>query len=322
VPRTAARRWLLAALALLVVLVPGCSVPVAHASQGAHLSGAFLGSDAAGVAALPGFGAWRGTGDPLVGHTYLPGGSWADVEGPAWLVGPWARWRTANPARLLVLNVPMLVPNEAGLPDAAVRALLQQGAAGRFDAHFAALARRLVAAGAPDAVLVLGWEMNGTTYTGRCGPDPADWQAYWRRIVDAMRAVPGSRFRFDFAPSRGTDAVPWTRCYPGDDDVDVIGMDSYDQPPGRSFADYVWQPLGLAEQARFASAHGKPMSFPEWGLFRYGDDPDFVAGMSAWVRSHDVLYETITDYCPHGVWRCAGNPRSAATYRELFGTGH
>ncbi|NED56407.1 hypothetical protein G3I24_36680, partial [Micromonospora aurantiaca] len=92
------------------------------------------------------------------------------------------------------------------------------------------------------AVIVLGWEMNGDTYGGRCAPNPRAWKVYWRRIVATMRSVPGAHFRFDFAPTRGRDAVPWTECYPGDDVVDIIGSDTYDQPPGKSFDDYVNEP--------------------------------------------------------------------------------
>jgi hypothetical protein len=216
---------------------------------------------------------------------------------------------------MLVLNVPMLEHSEDGLSDAQVRSLLRRGAAGQFDTHFRRLARRLVDAGAPDTVVVLGWEMNGITYTHRCGPDPEAWKTYWDRIVAAMRAVPGQRFRFDFAPSRGRDAVPWTRCYPGDATVDVIGMDSYDQPAGMPFGGQVTEPYGLQAQVDFARSHRKPVSYPEWGLFRNGDDPEYMRGMLAWMREHRPLYDTLTDYCPHGVWECRDNPRSSRIYR-------
>ena len=106
-------------------------------------------------------------------------------------------------------------------------------------------------------MIVLGWEMNGTTYTHRCGPDPEAWKKYWNRIVTTMRAVPGQKFRFDFAPTRGRDAVPWTQCYPGDDTVDIIGMDSYDQPAGMTFDEQVEEPYGLQAHVDFAKAHGK-----------------------------------------------------------------
>ncbi len=120
-------------------------------------------------------------------------------------------------------------------PTREVRFELRRGAAGNFDHHFRRLAERLVDLDVPDTVIVLGWEMNGMTYTHRCGPDPEAWKKYWNRIVTTMRAVPGQKFRFDFAPNRGRDAIPWTQCYPGDDTVDIIGMDSYDQPRGQSF---------------------------------------------------------------------------------------
>jgi hypothetical protein len=96
-------------------------------------------------------------------------------------------------------------------------------------------------------------------------------------------------------------------------------MDSYDQYPGRSFSDFVHQPYGLQAQADFAMAHGKPVSYPEWGLFDYGDDPVYVRGMYRWFSSHNVAYQSITDYCPHGVWTCRANPASSIAYRQVFG---
>ncbi|GAA2169919.1 glycoside hydrolase family 26 protein [Actinomadura napierensis] len=280
--------------------------------------GAFLGSGAEGVARVERFQRWLGS-TVTVGRTYLPGDSWEDVEGPPQILQPWTRWREADPARTLAVNVPMMAPNEAEMPPMVLSSLLRGGAAGAFDDHYRALARNLVALNAGDSVLVLGWEMNGDVYDGRCAPDPGAWKAYWRRIVTAMRAVPGARFRFDFAPTRGHDAIPWTECYPGDDVVDIIGSDSYDQPPGGSFQDYIDQPYGMKAQADFAAAHGKPISFPEWGLFRNSDNPEYIQGMHDWIVSHNVVYQSITDYCPHGVWECGANPRSAQAYRELFG---
>jgi hypothetical protein len=212
----------------------------------------------------------------------------------------------------------MMERNEAHVPDDEVRALLRRGAAGEFDRHFTALAERLVALKVPDTVIVLGWEMNGTTYTHRCGPDPENWKKYWNRIVSTMRAVPGQKFRFDFAPSRGRDAVPWTLCYPGDATVDIIGMDAYDQPRGLSFEEQVKEPYGLQAQVDFAEAHHKPVSYPEWGLFRNGDNPAYMRGMLDWIARHKPVYNTLTDYCPHGVWSCDDNPKAAEVYRTLL----
>jgi hypothetical protein len=280
--------------------------------------GAFLDSGPLGIARMAELSNWLGGTELKVAHTYLPGDSWRDIEGPPGFLDAWAQWRRAKADRMLVLNVPMQEHNEDGVSDDSVRWLLRQGAAGAFDQHFRALAERLVALKVPDTVIVLGWEMNGITYTHRCAPDPENWKRYWNRIVTAMRAVPGQKFRFDFAPSRGQDAVPWTACYPGDATVDIIGMDSYDQPAGLSFDQQVKEPYGLQQHVDFAKAHGKPVSYPEWGLFRNGDDPQYMRGMLAWIDAHKPLYNTLTDYCPHGVWQCPENPRSAWIYRTAL----
>ncbi|MEJ1196010.1 MULTISPECIES: glycosyl hydrolase [unclassified Streptomyces] len=282
--------------------------------------GAYLDYGPRGVARMAQLSHWLGGAELRVGHTYLPGDLWSNIEGAPGFLDVWADWRTREADRMFVLNVPMMERNEEGVDDDEVRELLRQGAAGRFDHHFRALAERLVELNVPDTVLVLGWEMNGTTYTHRCGPDPEAWKTYWNRIVTTMRSVPGQKFRFDFTPSRGRDAIPWTQCYPGDATVDIIGMDSYDQPRGMAFDEQVKEPYGLQAHVDFAKAHGKPISYPEWGLFRNGDNAEYMRRMLAWMDEHKPVYNTLTDYCPHGVWQCDDNPRSTAVYRSvLFG---
>ncbi|MEW2267270.1 glycoside hydrolase family 26 protein [Streptomyces sp. NPDC047853] len=298
---------------------PAPAVP-APAPAAAPAFGAYLDYGPRGVARMAELSRWLGDAELRVGHTYLPGDRWSNIEGAPGFLDVWADWRTRKADRTLVLNVPMMERNEEGVDDDEVRELLRRGAAGHFDHHFRALAERLVELNVPDTVLVLGWEMNGTTYTHRCGPDPEAWKTYWNRIVTAMRSVPGQKFRFDFTPSRGRDAVPWTQCYPGDDTVDIIGMDSYDQPRGMAFDEQVTEPFGLQAHVDFAKAHGKPISYPEWGLFRNGDNAEYMRRMLAWMDEHRPVYNTLTDYCPHGVWQCDDNPRSTAVYRSvLFG---
>lgn len=280
--------------------------------------GAYLDYGARGVARIAELSQWLGGTELRVGHTYLPGDRWSNIEGAHGFLDVWADWRLEQDDRMLVLNVPMMERNEEGVSDAEVRRLLRQAAAGMFDKHFRALAERLVELKVPDTVIVLGWEMNGITYTHRCGPDPEAWKKYWNRIVTTMRAVPGQKFRFDFTPNRGRDAIPWTQCYPGDDTVDIIGMDSYDQPSGLSFDEQVKEPYGLQAHVDFAKSHGKPISYPEWGLFRNGDNATYMKRMLAWMAEHKPLYNTVTDYCPHGVWQCSANPKASEIYRAAL----
>ncbi|MFD4635230.1 glycoside hydrolase family 26 protein [Streptomyces sp. NPDC058284] len=280
--------------------------------------GAYLDYGPRGVERMSELSKWLDGAELRVGHTYLPGDRWSNIEGAPNFLEKWAEWRKQKDDRLFVLNVPMLERNEEGVGDAEVQRMLRQGAAGEFDQHFHTLAERLVALGVPDTVIVLGWEMNGTTYTHRCGPDPESWKKYWNRVVTAMRAVPGQKFRFDFTPSRGRDAVPWTQCYPGDDVVDIIGMDSYDQPQGMPFDEQISEPYGLQRHVDFAKEHNKPISYPEWGLFRNGDNDVYMRRMLNWIDEKKPLYNTVTDYCPHGVWQCKENPAAAKVYRDLL----
>lgn len=298
---------------------PGSPAGAAHSQAGEVASpayGAYVHYwGPTGVNRMKGLSKWLGGYELRVGRTYLPGDTWSNIEALPTYLDKWAEWRRAKDDRLFVLNVPMLERNEAKLSDVEVRKLLRRGAAGEFDKHFLALANRLLELKVPDTILVPGWEMNGVTYTHRCGPDPVSWKAYWRRIVKVMRSVPGQKFRFDFSPNRGMDNIPWTECYPGDDVVDILGMDSYDQPAGMTFDEEISEPYGLQHQVDFARAHGKPISYPEWGLFRNGDNAAYTLRMLAWMDQHKPLYATFSDYCPHGVWVCARNPYSSALVR-------
>ncbi|WP_407838776.1 glycosyl hydrolase [Streptomyces sp. DSM 116496] len=294
------------------------AAPEEQSSHSDIAMGAYLDYGPPGVARIPFLSNWLGGKEIRVGHTYLPGDQWAGIEGNVSFLDDWAQWRRQRTDRLFVLNVPMQERNEDRVPDRQVAQLIRAGAEGQYDRHFRKLAERLVALGVPDTVIVLGWEMNGVTYTHRCGPDPENWKAYWKRIVNTMRSVPGQKFKFDFTPNRGTDAIGWTKCYPGDDVVDIVGMDSYDQGPGRTFDDQISQPYGLQQHVDFARAHGKEISYPEWGLFRNGDNPEYVRRMLQWIEKQKPLYHTITDYCPHGVWQCKQNPASTKVFREAL----
>ena len=85
-----------------------------------------------------------------------------------------------------------------------------------------------------------------------------------------------------------------------------------------TFDEQVKEPYGLQAQVDFAKSHNKPISYPEWGLFRNGDNAEYMRRMLAWIDEHKPLYNTLTDSCPHGVWQCAANPSSSQVYRSAF----
>lgn len=265
------------------------------------------------------------------GHDYLDKRSWATMLDLGWLA---EKWVDAGFVDRMVLTVPM-VPDTGGT--------LARGAAGEYNAYFRTLAERLVAAGHPAVVLRLGPEFNGDWFlwTMDVPNGGALYGAYWRQIVATMRAVPGADFRFDWSPNAGSawigggQQLEAADAWPGDDVVDYVGLDIYDQSwsPNRSdpvarWNEYVHQRNGLAWHAAFAAAHNKPMTFPEWGLadrtdgYGGGDTPFFVEQMYRWIALHPVAYhlyfESSDPNAEYGVF--SGRfPNAARRFIELFG---
>jgi hypothetical protein len=177
--------------------------------------------------------------------------------------------------------------------------------------------------------------------------DPEAWKAYYRRIVTIMRSVqpkaadlPPQTFEFDLSYCRGTSgtAVRFETIYPGDDVVDVLGLNLYDvkwrdalSPPEVRWHDALTQEMGLDDFEAFAAARGKPMSLSEWGLWEpgrdenggVGDNPYFIDRTADWladnagsVRYH-VLFNHLSGWT--GDHRLASYANSERRYRARFG---
>jgi hypothetical protein len=284
--------------------------------------GVYKGAGCAGRAALLGFSTWLGR-KPDWAVDFVAQETWLTFDGSAsWIAGC---WRGAD--YHLSLAVPMLTQDHHNT--------LVQGVAGVYDGHFKRLAQALVSTGHPDSVIRLGWEFNGNWYTWNAAQNPDLFIRYWRRIVGVMRAVPNNRFRFDWNPTLGRAGIPADEAYPGDDVVDIIGLDVYNQSwtKPRPSSQERWielrqQPFGLDWHKSFAAAKGKPRSFPEWGTGRRPDgsggedDPLFISEMAQWIAATDVVYHGYWDYPDPGYYGLMSTgrfPRAAAMFHDRFG---
>lgn len=258
--------------------------------------------------------------------------TWADWVDPWFTTAndtDWTNWLKADPARRVVVTQEM-VPQDV---PADWRVL---GAEGAYDGYARQLAANLVAAGMGNAVIRLGHEMNGNWYHDSLGDNPAqfgDWATYWARIVRAMRSVKGAHFLFDWNVNAGYRDIPLSSFYPGNDVVDIIGIDIYDAGmpgnPGNEAARWKsldTEPEGLAQIAAFARAHGKPLSFPEWGLLSAasggaGDDPAYVQGIIDAIKNNDVVYQSYFDTSTGGVLLLEQAPQALRLWEKYFGRG-
>jgi hypothetical protein len=308
-------------LGLLAVFggTPLTSLEPAGAQAGPGL-GVYRGSGAPGEVAA--FGSWLGRA-PTYALDFLPGDTWITIEDPGWTARRWS-----GSGLELVLSVPMLPP--AG-------ATMAEGAAGAHNVHFRRLAEALAAEGAGDAIIRLGWELNGSWYPWAAQYDTGAFVDYWREVVDTMRGVEGTDFRFAWDLVLGTTQFPVEAAYPGGDYVDFISASLYDQSwYSEDHTDAVrrWQRMltqthGLDWLESFAGSEGKPLAFSEWGLSDRsdgnggGDNPYFIERMHEWITTRNLAFQ---NYFEHDLW--AGErhrmmtglfPDAAQRYIELFG---
>jgi hypothetical protein len=290
-----------------------------------------------------------------VGHPADYVVQFADIHDAAFTSSVWGEvtragaFQTLAQQVTLVESIPLAFGDfiEARTPagQATARANLQATADGAHDAEYRVAANYLRNGGFPDAIIRLGWEFDGDWMPWSARGNEALWINAYRHVADIFRSVSPS-FRFDWNGTAGflQDDLA---AYPGDNYVDVVGLDVYDKglstvwdPATQGWVDPV-QAFGilradLAAQQDFAIAHDKPVSFPEWALTgvdgnvtsNVGDDPAFIQGMSDWIDAlpasgpGSLSYQSyFNEDTEDGHHRIDANyfPFSAARYKLLFG---
>jgi hypothetical protein len=293
--------------------------------------GVFRGTSRSEVRA---FERWSGADVDYV-MDYSARDTWREIADPQYMLDEW-RGSGYRP----VYAVAML--------PATRDASLRHGARGDYDRYFRQLARNLVRADQADAILRIGWEFNVSVSRWRAD-DPQVFKAYWRRVVAAMRSVDGQRFEFDWNVNASNIQIDASRYWPGDDVVDYVGVDVYDlgwepgtypypEPCGAAcrlahqraaWDEILGGPRGLAFWSDFAKAHRKPMSLPEWGLWRRddghggGDNPYFIERMHAFLTdpANNVAYQGYFEANEPGLGdyhRLKSMSAAGTTFRRLF----
>ncbi len=279
-----------------------------------------------GQTAVNAFGKWRGRTVDVVTN-YLGTDTWTGITNVAG-EGLTKYWDGSTAHR--VYSVPMLPLQQS--------ASLTAEANGDYNSKFKTVAQALINGGDGSSTIRLGWEMTGDWYPWYGGANPSAFISAWRQIVTSMRSVSGAHFTFDF--NVALHNFDPSKLYPGDAYVDLIGADNYDDSFSYSYpaTDHVkvWAHIagdgfGLDWLGNFAKSHGKRMSFPEWGVSQRcdghsgGDDPYFMQQFHNWMASHDVAYETYSEFaensCRNFILTSGAFPKAAALYQKLSSGG-
>jgi hypothetical protein len=278
-------------------------------------SGAYIPGDR--VSDQSAFGAWRGAPTDVV-VTWPARQSWEEMTDPHWMYDAWK-----DTPQTKVFGLPPFPENQG--------ASLGSCASGAYDSQWRRFATNIKAAGLAEVSIIrLGWEFNGDWYEWKA-TDPSQFAACWRAIHDVVESIaPG--LRWDWNVNRGTSAIGIDPrdAWPGDDYVDIVGIDSYDgYPPAtdaEGWATHLDGPYGLNFWVDFAKTHRKLVSVPEWGVYpgtawagnNGGDNPYYISRMFAFFRSLGgrLAYEA---YFNEPASYYAGaldlNPAAAAAYR-------
>jgi hypothetical protein len=249
----------------------------------------------------------------VLGVDFYPQSAWEDFFKSNWVPGI---WKKLNPRRNVVWSIPLTVKGTS----------LADVANGMHDAEFEAAAKA-ISETQPTAIIRLGWEMNLVDSAWFAKGQEADYINAFRRIVGLFRRY-SNDFKFDWCPGWGPQEFAADLAYPGDDVVDYIGLDVYDfkydgSPQQRWDTYYLKAPFGLQWHRDFSVQHGKRMSYPEWGVGNFGDNPFFVQQMHDWLLKNEENIAYAAYFNVDGLWptQIDNNrfPKSQKLFRRLFG---
>jgi hypothetical protein len=287
------------------------------------------------IANIEAFCNWRGRAcDVTVTPTTRSTWDTMTGAGGAWLFDRLAAW----PGQL-VISQGLLPNSHAGQ--------LQECAAGDFDQHWQNFGSMLTDKNREDSIVRLGWEFNGN-WTSWAATNTQAWIDCYRTAAQNIR-VTAPEVTFDWTigahwHSSGICGGVSTNCYPGDDVVDIIGIDNYDMGPSAAtlaeFNQIAEAQEGLTWLYDFAMSRGKQFSVGEWGIAPgsefndTGENPPFIQWMHDWFaeRTDNLAYEAYFNTCtPNDVQSNLHRPVSAedncvrlnenagSLYQDLFG---
>jgi len=244
------------------------------------------------------------------------------------IVMPWPLDAMRGFAGTLVISLP-LYPEGQGSNNRACTA-------GEYDAEWRTLGTNLAANGRAGSILRLGWGWNDLEHQWRADADPGDWIACFRRVVTAIRTtLPSTRIAWDFNPPGPPHVLggdPYA-AYPGDDYVDYVGFEAFDEYPSVPDA-AAWNarcdtPAGLCRLMTFARERGKRVGIAEWGVVTCspnsgGDNPNFIQLMvetfakNRDIMEYDAYFESgATEPCSD-LRTGTSAPNAAERYRALY----
>lgn len=292
------------------------------------------------------FGAWRGrpSTSTWINLLWLP---WDWLTAP----GLYSTLNDRDPVSVWdmykdfkgVMVLSMSMAGNGNVSREQYEANMRECANGAYNDEWAKFAENAAARGrnGDNTVVSLAQEFNGTWFKWNPSVVGLDvWKGCWRNVYSAIHSKSTLKVVWTFSATTATKkGNDWSvnnvwEAYPGDEYVDVIGVNRYDFPMFGPTSIYWRDTCGNTQDicyaADYARTHNKPLGLPEWGSDRekgYADNAEFVDKMYNFFKDNqDILmfentFNTILDGTP-GWWHfypeSSINANAAARYRDLW----
>jgi beta-mannanase len=213
---------------------------------------------------------------------------------------------------------------------------LAQVAAGMWDSQFKTLANLFLATRPSDAIIFVRifWEFQNTSFAWNSVGKEASYTGAFRRVTQLFLNI-SKKFRFIWCPAWNTTVAGQStaynpvQAYPGNQFVDVVGMDVYytTQTDGTD-PNAAWRfkqaaPFGLNFISSFAFANGKPQSIDEWGI-NTDVASQYISAQLEWFEANNVALYNYFDVnnatLPDFQTQISGNqyPTAGARFQHEF----
>jgi hypothetical protein len=242
---------------------------------------------------------------------------WGWAQTPGDLMYAFHYLESEFPTGTLHYDVPMIISGHT----------FADGYDGSDDATYLDVAQT-IASRDPNGIIRIGHEMNGGYDYQMNGPagTSAEFVLCYQHLVQLFRSVsPG--FTFVWNPGAGMSGGDFLPTYPGDDYVDYVSFDIYEDAWLATSFDSTdrWNYFlddggrGLNWLSDFAIQHNKLIAFDEWGSAT--DDGFFITNMYNWMQAHSdrMGYQMYWDSDSGFPGSFATHPVNAATFKQLFG---
>jgi hypothetical protein len=208
-----------------------------------------------------------------------------------------------------------IIPDSHNAYSSNCQTYVSTGNTTQFDSYYSSMAEELATYAPKFMVIRVGWELNDNFPWSIARCDTAEkanaYKNTHRKIVDMLRAAFTKRGKtfmvsWSFVRESGKLKRPLSELYPGENYVDMIGVDYYD----RKFINWglnnstdakfkemasrgtTNQPFGIYTWYDFAMSMKKPLSVDEWGVwnstetFAGGDNDVYIRNMYNFFNSH------------------------------------